>query len=184
MSPDPLTIGLMLASTGLSAVQASSAAKAEQAQLAYQSQVAQNNADIAEDNRQRTIQEANIAAADKDLEASSILGEAVAQAGASGLDLSTGSKSAAITSKKKLAARDRARIVSEGAIEGGRFAQQRAGFQNRSANLLTASSNAGAAGRFNVFSSLVSGAARTAGSFRSASGPGTVRTLRTSTATI
>lgn len=158
---DPVTIGLMLASTAISAVGASSAAKAEQRQLDYQSKVAANNAAIAEDNRQRAIQEASVAAADKDQDASAILGQLVAEAGASGLSLASGSKAAKVTSARKLAARDRARIIHEGAVEGGRFAQQRTGFESRRTNLLAARSAAGRAGRLNVLSSLVSGAART-----------------------
>lgn len=158
---DPVTIGLLVASTAISAAGAHTAAKAEQRQLSHQSQVAQNNADIAEDNRLRAIQEASVTAADKDQDASAILGQMVAEAGASGLSLSSGSKAAKVTSSRKLAGRDRARIISEGAVEGGRFAQQGVNLRNRSANLLTAKAAAGRAGRLNVLSSLVSGAAKT-----------------------
>ena len=158
---DPVTIGLMVASTAISAVGASETAKAEQRKLDYQSKVAQQNADIAEDNRQRAIQAASITAADKDQEASAALGQMVATAGASGLSLTSGSKAAKVSSARKLSARDRARTIHEGAIEGGRFAQQKTGFENRKANLLTAKSAAGRAGRMAVASTLISGAAGT-----------------------
>jgi len=165
MSVDPLTLSMIstVASTGFSVLQDSAASKAEQAQLDYQSKVAQNNADLAENDRQRAIQEGNINAADGDLEASAIIGDMIAEGGASGLDLSTGSKSAAVSSAKRLAARDRARKVQEGAVEGGRFAQQRDGFRNKSSNLLTARANSKSAGRLSVFSSLVSGANKVGG---------------------
>ena len=162
MSVDPLTLAIAssVASAGLSAMGASAAADAEQRQLDYQSKVAQNNADIAEDNRQRAIQAASIEAADVDQSASAALGQMVATAGASGLSLTSGSKAAKVSSARKLSARDRARIINEGAIEGGRFAQERTGFENRRTNLLTARSAVGQAGRMNVLSSLVSGASQ------------------------
>lgn len=166
MGVDPLTVGLAIASTGLSAIEASSAAKAEQSQLRYQQQVAANNAAIAEDNRRRAIQESTVAAAEKDIEASAILGQIVAEAGASGLDLASGSKVAKRVSAQKLAARDRARIIAEGQVEGGRFAQQRAGFEQRGANLSTAIGASRRAGRLGTLSSLISGAARVGKAFK------------------
>jgi hypothetical protein len=122
MSVDPLTIGMMIASTAVSAMGEMQKAKSQKAQLAYQAKVAQNNADIAEDNRMRAIQEANVAATDQDQSASAILGEMMAEGGASGLSLQSGSKASEVASAKKLAKRDRARLVHEGAVEAFRTA--------------------------------------------------------------
>jgi hypothetical protein len=164
MSVDPLTIaiGSTIAQAGMGIIQAKAAGDAEDARLRYQQQVAANNAAIAEDSRKRAVQASTVAAADKDLEASAILGEIMAEGGASGLSLTSGSKAAKRASAQKLSARDRARIRHEGELEAGRFAQERTGFENRGVNIGAARGANRSATRLSMASTLVSGATKSA----------------------
>ena len=124
----------------------------------FQEQVARNNAFISEENKQRAIFESQIGALDADEAASQELGLLIANAGASGLDLGSGSKLQAQRSKEALASRDRERIRFAGDVEGAKFEQEKQQFLAEAAFAKKAKSLAIVSGSVNLASSLISSA--------------------------
>lgn len=140
-----------VAGTALSAIGAMQQAK-------MQEQVAKNEAFKQEQNRLKAIEESRISAQDADQQAAAELGALIANAGASGIDLGSGSKALAVRSQEKLAARDRARIIHAGEIDATNY-------ENNRRSALAEASGARSAGRFamlggalDIGSSLISGA--------------------------
>lgn len=118
MDPVSWTTILSVGGTAVStygAVQASNA----------QAQQDMNNAAIAEENRKSAIFESNVAAQEKDFEARAELGALLAGAGASGLNMGSGSKALQRKSATELAAKDRGRIINQGEVEAAQYEQQR-----------------------------------------------------------
>lgn len=110
----------------------------------FQSQVAENNALIAEQNRQLAITESAIEAQRTDEEALKELGAMLADQSASGLLLSSGSHALRRKNLSELAARDRGNIIYEGEARGRRYAQQGQDFRTEAAG-------AKSRGRFALF---------------------------------
>ena len=72
----------------------------------YQAKVAANNARIADENAKRAIHTANVQAQNQDFDALVAMGGLLAELGASGLQVGTGSAALRRKSQSELAARD------------------------------------------------------------------------------
>lgn len=159
-------------------VQARGAARAEEAalraqeqQALFQAQVAENNALIEEQNREQAIANAALQAQDQDIGARTELGALIAEQGASGLDLGSGSFLRVREGLESIASQDRERIIEGGRIEAAGAAQRAADFRTQAAGARATATDARNAqsvarrtGRTGVFTSLISGASTIAGS--------------------
>ena len=126
----------------------------------FQSQVALNNAAIAEDNARRSVFEAQVEAQETDFAARDELGQLLAGQGASGLSLGSGSFALRRKGQEELAAKDRGFIRTQGEVQATRFRQQASDQRSESAMAKAAGRNALISGAFDVGTSLLSGAAR------------------------
>ena len=126
----------------------------------YQSQVALNNQAIAEENARRVIFESQIEAQETDIEARGELGQLLAQQGASGLSLGSGSFALRRKGLEELAAKDRGFIRSQGEVRATRHRQQASDFAGESAMAKASGRGALVSGAFDIGTSLVSGASR------------------------
>ena len=107
-------IGLTQAGTALGALGGVVSTIGAVQQQRFQQQVALNNAQIAEQNAAREVQRASMEAQEADVRARGELGQLIADAGASGLNLNSGSSFLRRRSLEQLAAKDRGFIVAEG----------------------------------------------------------------------
>jgi len=87
----------------------------------YQAAVAEMNAKIAEDNARRAVFASQVAAQDQDRQTAAALGELLAQQGASGIDVGTGSQLLAQRGTRELGRLDSLRIRQEGDIQRYNF---------------------------------------------------------------
>ena len=129
-------------------------------QSKFQSQVALNNAAIAEDNARRSVFEAQVEAQETDFAARDELGQLLSQQGASGLSLGSGSFALRRKGLEELAAKDRGFIRTQGEVQATRFRQQASDQRSASAQAKAAGRNALISGAFDIGTSLVSGATR------------------------
>lgn len=129
-------------------------------QANFQSQVANNNAAIAEDNARRAVFESQVEAQETDFAARDELGQLLAQQGASGLSLGSGSFALRRKGQEELAAKDRGFIRNQGEVQATRFRQQANDQRAEAAQAKAAGRNALISGAFEVGTSLVSGATR------------------------
>lgn len=130
------------------------------AQNKFNSQVAANNAQIADRNAERAIFESQVEAQESDIAARGELGFILAQAGASGLDASTGSIATRRKSLQQLAAKDRGLIRSQGDVSAAGSRQQAADFRTSGSQSRRAGAFGLIGGTIDIGTSLVSGAAQ------------------------
>ena len=126
----------------------------------YRSQVARNNAVIAEENRLRTLEETAINAQEQDLAARAEIGALLAQQGASGLSMGVGSMALRRKSAEELAAKDRSRITYEGQTVANQYEQQREDFKEESRMAKSEVNMAMLEGAIGIGSSLIGGATK------------------------
>lgn len=93
-------------------------------EASYKSKVAASNAQIAEQNATQATHTAALQAQQQDIEAQQELGDVVAQASASGLELGVGSAALRRKSKEELAAKDRGFTIYAGQKEAAGYKQQ------------------------------------------------------------
>lgn len=124
MSLDPITIGTILgvASAGVSTVGAISSAN-------YREQVALRNAQLAEENSERSTTRAQVEAQDQDALTLAALGEQLASQGASGLSIGSKSFGAARRNTRTLGRLDALRIRQAGDLEAYNYKVDAANFR-------------------------------------------------------
>lgn len=122
----------------------------------FQAQVAKNNAVVAENNANRSVQEAAVAAQEGDQAANADLGQMLAQAGASGLTLNTGSMGLKYKSASELAARDRGYTIYKGASEAAGYRQQANDFRTEAGGARSSAMFGLVGGALDVGGSLIS----------------------------
>lgn len=151
---------LLIAAVGATAVVGVMAAKAQtkaaQSQADFNTRKAENNAVIAEKNRERALAESRVAAQDSDQAARSEIGQVVANAAASGLSISSGSKAQQRVSLEKLVSRDRERLVLAGTLEAQGLTERASQARAEAANSRKARKFAAKAGQLQAANSLVS----------------------------
>lgn len=155
-----IVAGASTASTAISAASAVVGTVAAVGEARYRSQVATNNATIAEANRVRTLEETGINAQEQDLAAQADIGAMLAQQGASGLTMGVGSMGLRRKSAGELAAKDRSRIVYAGQTEANQYGQQRDDFREEAKMARREGNFAIIGGALDVGSSLVGGASK------------------------
>lgn len=126
----------------------------------YQSRVAANNAQIANDNAKRVTQETAVKAQEQDWQAQTEMGALLANLGASGLSVGTGSAALRRKSQENLAAKDRAYTTYEGETQATGYKQQSQDFTAEAAANRSAAQNALISGVLDIGSSLVGGASK------------------------
>lgn len=99
-------IALMAVSTGVSAVGAYSQSQAQQDALSHQSQVAANNATIAEQQARLVLEQGATAEQNQRLKTAAIHGEQRAAMAANGIDLGEGTATELLTTTKYMGERD------------------------------------------------------------------------------
>lgn len=132
-------------------------AKAAEARARYQAEVAKRNAAVEEENRQRAIAEAAVEAQDQDFDARRELGALMAEQGALGLDLGSGSFLRQRAGLETIAATDRARIIDRGQNEADAAKRRADNFREEAGNATAAAADARRSGRRAVAASLISG---------------------------
>ena len=154
----PAASTLTAIGTGISAVSGILGVASSIQSSKFEESVLNQQADIAEDNRQRAITEGGINAQRADEAASQELGLLLATQSASGL--SGGTHALQRKSLSELAARDRGTIVFESEVQGSRFAQkaQDARVQARQTSRARGLNTAG--GILGIGGSLIGGASR------------------------
>lgn len=152
--------GLTAASTGLAVASGVVGTVAAVGDARYRSQVATNNATIAEANRVRTLEETGIRAQEQDMSARADIGAMLARQGASGLSMGIGSMALRRKSAGELAAKDRSRLVYTGQTEANQFEQQAQDFREESRMAKRESRFALVGGALGIGSSLIGGATK------------------------
>lgn len=122
------------------------------------SNAAKANAAIAEDNAKRATQEAAAKAQEQDVKARGELGAFLAESGASGLSLGSGSTLLRRQSLTELAAKDRGYITYEGAREATNFKQTAADYRAEARSARNAGFFNAVGGALEIGSTLISGA--------------------------
>lgn len=153
-----IVAGASTASTAISVASAVAGTVAAVSEARYRSQVATNNATIAEANRVRTMEETGINAQEQDMAARADIGAMLAQQGASGLSMGIGSMALRRKSAGELAAKDRSRVVYTGQTEANQFEQQAQDFREESRMAKREGKFAVLEGGLNIGSSLIGGA--------------------------
>ena len=118
------------------------------------------NAEIAEENARDAIQQSQLEAQETDARAKMELGALLADQGASGLGLSSGSFALQRKSATELAAKDRGYIRAQGNIDAAKYRQQAVDFRNQARVSRAEGQNAFVGSVIGAGSSLVSGATR------------------------
>ena len=157
-----VTTGAAVVGTALSVVQSQQQARAQEEQAQFQAQVAQNNALIEDANREQAIVDAAVSAQDQARGQRQELGQLIADQGASGLDLGSGSFLRVREGLEAIASVDRERIVRQGQNEADAAASRAAAFRTEAAGFRSAAGDARSSGIIGVGASLVSGAATVA----------------------
>jgi hypothetical protein len=102
MGVDPVSAGLALAGTGLSAFCKYESGQATQATMAYQAQVAQNNAIIAKQNARWDMQAGEAAASAQGLKTRAQVGSTVAKTAAGGVATGVGSAADTVAGEREV----------------------------------------------------------------------------------
>lgn len=152
-----IATGAAVVGTAMQIQAAREAAKAEEERAKYQREVALRNAAIEEENRVAELHEAALAAQDADQDAKIELGALLADQGASGLDLGSGSFLRVRQGMETIAAQDRSRIIKEGENAADEASRRAENFREEARNAGRAADNARSAGRRSVAASLISG---------------------------
>lgn len=147
-------------STALAAAGAGYSAVASNRASMYQARVAQNNALVADMNAGRAVQEAAVRAQEQDFSAQGEIGALLANLGASGFSVSTGSAALRRRSAEGLAARDRNYTMYQGQTTADAYRQQAADFRTSAGASRMEARNALISGGFQIGETLISGASR------------------------
>lgn len=126
----------------------------------YQAKVAANNARIADENAKRAIHTANVQAQNQDFDALVAMGGLLAELGASGLQVGTGSAALRRKSQSELAARDRGYTIHEGQMQASNYRQQAQDFRTEAAGAKRGAMYSLLGGGLEVGSSLITGASK------------------------
>jgi hypothetical protein len=127
-----VAVGVGVASAGLAAYSASAQADAQQQQLNYQSQVAANNAKIAEQQRSVELQKGQLDSQRAMLEQSQIIGNQRAALASNGVDLTQGSALDLLASTKYLGKLDTNNITTNAARTAWGYDVQSSNFKAQS----------------------------------------------------
>lgn len=111
----------------------------------FQAKVAERNAQLADENAKRALHDAAVQAQNRDLDSTVEMGDLLANLGASGLAIGTGSAALRRKSQAELARRDRGYIIQEGEMAAHNYRQQAQDFR-------TEASGAKAEGKWNMLS--------------------------------
>src|SRR3990167_3691754 len=170
---DPVTLtGASLAMTaigsGVSAFGQAQAGSASKSMLGYRAAVADVNRQIAEQNADYSLNVGEAKAQQAGMEGRFKVGGTIARAGASGIDINTGSKARVIESVQEIATHNRAVIRSDAAKRAydHRLAASEASQQG--AIYKMAGENAESAGKIGAFGSLLGTASSVAGKWSDA----------------
>lgn len=161
MGIETLAIGSLIAGVagaGVSAMGASQTADANAASYAYKSQVAQNNAVIAQRNADAATEAGGVAAQTNDLKMRNLVGTQLVTEASSGLDVGSGTAVALRDSAKDLGHLDTLTILNNAAKNSAGFKAQGMNFTAEAGLDTMSSENAKTAGQFAVASSLLGGA--------------------------
>lgn len=142
MSIDPIT--LMTIGRSVAAVSGIVGTIGNMQAASYQSAVAARNAQIADENARRAVEQSQLEQQDWGEEARGQIGQLVASMSASGGRIDSGSSFLRRRGAQELAQRDAGRIREEGRVTADRFRQQQADFTSES-------QGARRRGRFSLF---------------------------------
>ena len=126
----------------------------------FNADIAEQNQKLAEENAERIRQQAAVHAQEQDVAARGEIGAIIASAGASGLNLGTGSKLLQRRSAEELAAKDRGFTIFRGEMDAHTEEKRAADFATQSSLASQQGVFAGVGGLLDVGTSLVSGASR------------------------
>lgn len=161
MGIETLAIGSLIASAagaGVSAIGASTTANANAQSYQYKSQVAANNAIIADRNAQAAIEAGGVQGQANDLKTKNLVGTQLAVQGSSGLDVNTGTNKDLRTSAIDLGHLDTLTILNNAAKKSAGFKAQGMNFMAESQLDTMSAENAKTAGQFQIATSLLGGA--------------------------
>lgn len=147
---------LLAASTALTAVGTIQQGRAESQALSYNALVARNNAAVAEKNAQDAWEQASRDIEQQDLSSGMEIGQIIAEAMGSGL--TGGSVAMREASARRLAARDRVALRSQGANQQREWLQRAQDLRNDAAMGRASARNVRSATMLNFGTSLISGA--------------------------
>lgn len=152
------SLGMAAAGGLVGAMGASKQADAKQAELQYKSQVAKNNAIIAERNAKAAIESGNRTQQINDMRTKGALGDTIAHESASGIDVGSGTNLSVQESIKDVGHLDSMTILYNAMKQSTGFKAQAANFTSESQLDLMGADNAKVAGEYGVASSLLGGA--------------------------
>jgi hypothetical protein len=144
-----------VASTVVSATGAMAAAESEANMFKYQQEVANMNAQIAEDNAKRARDVAQVNQQDQDNQAAAFLGEQLAIQSASGVDLGSRSSLGSRKASRAVARRDALNVIQAGELNAYNSLTDKVNFDAQAAQAGMAADNALLKGRINMMTSLV-----------------------------
>ena len=147
-----------VASAGVGAMGARSAADATASMDTYKAGVARNNAIIAERNAVAATDAGNVRAASNDMRTKNVIGSQIVAQAANGLDVGSGTNVNIQQSAKDLGHLDTLTILNNAAKNSAGFRTQGMNFKAESLLDESAAKNAETAGDFNVATSLLGGA--------------------------
>jgi hypothetical protein len=158
MGIDPVSLAIM--STVASAGGAVFSTIAQRNAASYEQKVAQRNAVIAEDNARRAVMESQEEQQDWSRAAREQIGQMVAEMGASGVAVDSGTNLLVRRATQEDVVRDAQRIRTEGKTRGDAFRTRGSDFQAQASAAGARKSNTTISGAFDLGSSLISGATR------------------------
>lgn len=158
MGIDPVSLAII--GTVVSGAGAIGSMVAARNEASYQQKLAQRNAVIAEQNARDTIQDSQVEQQDWSRSAREQIGMMVAEMGASGIALDSGTNLMIRKSTQDDVVRDATRIRDEGNQRANQFRQRGSDFQAEASAAGARKSNATTAGVINIGSSLISGASK------------------------
>lgn len=156
MGIDPVTLAIVgSVVAGAGAVQGMIAARN---QAAYEQKLAQRNALIAEDNARTAIIDSQEEQQDWSRSARDQIGQMVAEMGASGVSLDTGTNLLRRQSTQQDVVRDAQRIRQEGNVRADAYRNQKSNFIGEASAASARKRNATVEGALNIGSTLIGGA--------------------------
>jgi hypothetical protein len=161
----PLMLVGGLAGAGLSAAGSYGSMEASSRNAAYQAQVAANNATIAMKNAAMDTQSGEIAAGNQGLKTRAAVGKTLAQQGASGIDVNTGSAPKVRAAESELGMMDALTIRSNAAKKAYADTVAATGDTAESQLLTSESQQASAAAPVSALGTFLSGASSAGGSY-------------------
>ncbi len=161
----PLMAGVGLAGAGVSAAGSIEAGNAGQAAAAYRSQVAANNAKIAQTNARMDIQAGEVAATNQGLKTRAKVGEEKAAQGAAGVDVNTGSAVDVRAGTAEIGMLDALTVRSNAAKQAYGQLVNASNYETQSKLDLMEGEQAKKAGEIGAISSLLGGASTVGGNY-------------------